>query len=169
MATCACCGKTVFFGKSAGSDKYCNDNCLGRGPIYTVAKTVPDYLVTAEAEKIFKSPCPVCKKEGPTDIHFSHNIWSALVVTSWNSSGQFSCKRCGVKQQSLASAKSLLLGWWGFPWGILGTPVTVARNVWGMSRHIGAYQPSSDLLNQTRAMLAAESIEQSRQARAEMR
>jgi hypothetical protein len=144
--------------------KYCNNNCLARGPILIVAKGVPDHLVKAEAERIFKSPCPVCKQAGPTEIHFAHNIWSALVVTSWNSSARFSCKACGVKQQSLAAAKSLLLGWWGFPWGILGTPVTVLRNVWGMSRHIGASQPSKALLSQTRAMLAAESIAQSRRA-----
>ncbi|HEU0153554.1 MAG TPA: hypothetical protein VFQ84_09435 [Arenimonas sp.] len=162
MATCACCGTTVFFGKRAGPDQYCNDNCLGRGPILSVGKTVPDYLVQAEAEKIFKAPCPVCRGAGPTDVHTSHTIWSAVLVTSWNSKSQFSCKPCGVKRQLLATLQSGLLGWWGFPWGILGTPVTIMRNLFGMGTKIGAARPSSDLLSQTRSLIAMQSIEQSR-------
>ncbi len=163
MATCACCGSTTFFGKSIGQDKYCNDQCASSGPINNVAKTVPDYLVKAEAEKIFKSACPKCKKSGPTDVHMSHTIWSAILMTSWSSKSQFSCKSCGVKSQALAALQSLVLGWWGFPWGILGTPVTVLRNFFGMATKIGAVAPSNDLLSQTRAMLAIESIEQARQ------
>ncbi len=164
MASCACCGSTVFFGKGSGAEKYCNDNCVARGPIYNVAKTVPDYLVQVEAEKIFKSPCPVCRNPGPTDVHSSHKIWSALIMTSWNSRAQFSCKPCGLKSQALAAVQSLLLGWWGIPWGILGTPVTIGRNVYGMATKIGADRPSAALLNQTRSLLAAQSIQQARQS-----
>jgi hypothetical protein len=163
MASCACCGKTVFFGKKSGGESYCSDDCLACGPIHSLAKTLPEHLVRHEADKIFKSACPVCRTPGATDVHASHTIWSALVVTSWNSQVRFSCKPC-VKRQLLASGQSLLLGWWGFPWGILGTPITIGRNVWGMLTKIGAHQPSPALLRHTRSMIAARQIEQSRLA-----
>lgn len=166
MATCACCGSMAFFGKRNGADSYCNNDCLARGPIHSVSRLVPDHLVKSEAEKIFKSPCPVCRRQGPTDVHFSHTIWSALVLTTWNSKMRLSCKPCGVKGQASATVQSLLLGWWGFPWGIIGTPVTLARNVFGMATKIGAHEPSKELLRQTRSMLAAEMIHESRQAQA---
>jgi hypothetical protein len=166
MATCACCGSTVFFGKTVGAEKYCNDKCVSTGPILTVAKTIPEHLVKSEADKIFKSSCPSCNKAGPTDVHHSHTIWSAILLTSWSSKVQFSCKSCGVKKQALAALQSFLLGWWGIPWGILGTPFTVIRNIYGMSTKIGATEPSKDLLNQTRTILALQSIEQSRQVAA---
>lgn len=167
MATCACCGSTVFFGKRVGTDQYCNNNCLSRGPIIHVSRAVPDHLVRSEAEKIFTSPCPVCRKShGPTDLHYSHTIWSALVLTSWNSQARFSCKPCSLKKQSLATAQSLVLGWWGFPWGILGTPVTVVRNFIAMGSKIGATAPSKDLFAQTRVLIAAQHIENERLSQA---
>ena len=164
MATCACCGRTAFFGKRVGTDRYCDNNCVSRGPIFSIAKTVPDHLVKAEAEKIFNSSCPVCKKNGPTDVHTAYAIWSALFLTSWSSKTRFSCKSCGVKSQLLATLQSLLLGWWGIPWGIIGTPITVARNIRGIATKVGAAQPSNDLLSQTRSVLAIQIIEQSRQS-----
>lgn len=167
MATCACCGTTVFLAKKADGNKYCNANCLARGPIYQVAKTLPDDLVLAEARKIFASPCPVCRGSGPTDVHYSHRIWSAVLMTSWNSRARFSCKSCGVKDQASALAYSVALGWWGIPWGILGTPWTASRNVYGMVTKGKATQPSGDLLTQTRSLLAAQSIGNARLERTE--
>ena len=154
----------AFFSKSCGTEKYCNGNCVARCPIYHVAKTVPDYLVQVEAEKIFKSPCPICRKARPIDVPSSHKTGSALVMTSWNSRARFSCKPCGVRSQALAAAQSLLLGRWGIPWTILGTPVTIGRNDYVMATKIGADRPSAALLSQTRSALAAQSIQQSRQS-----
>jgi hypothetical protein len=162
MATCACCGSTVFFGKTVGADKYCDDACVTTGPILSVAKTLPEHLVKAEANRIFKLACPKCNGAGPTDVHHSHTIWSAILLTSWNSKVQYSCKLCGVKVQLLATLQSFLLGWWGIPWGILGTPFTLVRNLYGLFTKAGATEPSKDLLTQCRTVLAMRSVEKSK-------
>jgi hypothetical protein len=50
---------------------------------------------------------------------------------------------------------SLLAGWWGFPWGLILTPVQVIRNVVGMSRAYDPYNPSPQLEASVRLSLGA--------------
>lgn len=38
-----------------------------------------------------------------------------------------------------------MLGWWGFPWGFLVTPVQILRNFAGMVAGPSASQPSAQL------------------------
>ena len=46
---------------------------------------------------------------------------------------QISCRRCGLKSQAAGAAFPLVLGWWGFPWGLVVTPVQIGRNIGGMT------------------------------------
>lgn len=51
---------------------------------------------------------------------------------------------------------SLAFGWWHLPWGILMTPVQIARNVGGVLRATDASRPSAQLEKLVRLQLATE-------------
>jgi hypothetical protein len=53
---------------------------------------------------------------------------------------------------------SLLLGWWGFPWGVLVTPLQLGRNVIGFFSVPEPTSPSPALENMLRLQLAAEAM-----------
>lgn len=158
MAKCACCGTTVFFGKRSGNDRYCNDDCAAAGPVSNVAKTIPEAQIAAEADRIHRAPCPECRGSGPVDLHSAHTILSFILMTQWRSKSTVSCKRCALKKQGLAFLVSALGGWWGFPWGIIGTPITLLRNIIAMCEKTGGRGPSSDLRSAVRTMLAQDRI-----------
>jgi hypothetical protein len=79
-------------------------------------------------------------------------VWSFILLTSWKSQPQISCKSCAVKSQALGFVSSFFLGWWGIPWGIVMTPVQMVRNLWGMTRSAGD-MPSDDLQRMSRLMM----------------
>ena len=63
------------------------------------------------------------------DIRISYWVWSAVVVTRWGYESKFCCRRCATKRQLMSVGSCLLLGWWGFPWGMLITPLQLYRNL----------------------------------------
>jgi len=160
MAKCAYCGTTVLFGgKKTDGFTFCNATCLAKGQVMLVAKQVPDEAVSRAAQTIYSGPCPVCKgQSGPIDVHTSHTVTSFILMTSWSSSPRVSCKSCGVKSQLGAMAHSLFLGWWGFPWGILITPVQVVKNVIGMARRGESHAPSTELERMVRLNIASQAL-----------
>lgn len=95
------------------------------------------------------------------DVHKSYRVWSALLLTSWKTSPRVSCRSCGVKAQLGDTVFSLVLGWWGFPWGFVMTPVQIARNIAAL---IGggkdAAAPSAELERIVGLNLAARALEQ---------
>lgn len=167
MAACACCDATVLFGGTrVGDRRYCNANCAARGPLQAVLPQVPLQDAHEQALQIFRGRCPHCAGPGPVDVHAAHTIWSALVLTSWQSHRVFACRACATRRQLLAALKSLLLGWWGFPWGVLGTPITLARNGYALATQRNLRAPSAALVQQARVLLAAGLIAQAREAQA---
>jgi hypothetical protein len=76
-------------------------------------------------------------------------------MTSWNSRPQISCRSCGRKAKLGDAAFSLVLGWWGFPWGFIFTPVQVLRNVSGLLRSEQSVKPSPQLEKLVRMGMAA--------------
>src|SRR5712692_9519771 len=130
MASCAYCGTTILFGGARqGELRFCNSKCQSKGGVLSVAARVPEGAAQNLALQIHAGLCPRCKGAGPVDVHTSYRVWSALIVTQWQSFPQVTCRRCAVKSQVGNLAFSALLGWWGFPWGLLVTPVQVVRNV----------------------------------------
>jgi hypothetical protein len=67
-----------------------------------------------------------------------------------------SCKSCGDKSQIGGILSSALLGWWGFPWGLIMTPVQICRNIAGMMRKVDNTMPSEDLTRVARIHLASQ-------------
>ncbi len=154
MGRCANCKGFIIGGKSDGEDKYCGDKCLQAGQIRKAAGIIPPELIAEHVVKVHQGACPKCGKDGPVDIHTSHFIWSALLLTSWNSTPEVCCNSCGVKKKVGSMLGSAVVGWWGFPWGILGTPIQIIRNVPELFKNANPDMPSEQLTEFVKVMLA---------------
>ncbi|HYM34571.1 MAG TPA: hypothetical protein VET48_04195 [Steroidobacteraceae bacterium] len=157
MARCSYCDSLILIGGVRdGEMRFCNAKCHARGRAMLVARQIPLELVRQRTQAIHTGPCPRCNKDnGPVDVHTAHKVYSALVMTSWSSQPQVSCRACGVKSQALGAASSLLLGWWGIPWGIVMTPVQIGKNIVGMLRNPATDGPSAQLEQMVRLDLAS--------------
>ena len=165
MAKCAYCGTTLLFGgKSHGNLRFCNDKCLSNGQVLLVAQEVPDEMVKAQAREIHSGLCPVCRgRSGPVDVQTSHKVISFVLMTSWSSTPRISCRSCGRRAQLGATLYSLFLGWWGFPFGLLMTPVQITKNIAGMLRSSDSMSPSPQLEQMVRLNIASQAIERAQQ------
>jgi len=156
MAACAFCGSTIVFGGiKDGNDRYCNARCHGSGMLVAAASAIPDHMIQTELLNLHGGPCPKCRQTGPVDVHRRYRVWSALVITSFRTLPQVSCRSCGMKGQLGDSAFSLVFGWWGFPWGIVMTPVQIARNLKGVMSAPDPTRPSPELERVVRLSLGA--------------
>lgn len=159
MATCAACGTTIIFGGTrAGDLRFCNKKCQQKGGILLVAEQVPTEIVLRQATQIHRGICPKCGGPGPVDVHMGYRVWSALLMTSWQSMQRVCCRSCGVKGQALDALFSLVLGWWGFPWGFIITPVQVGRNIVGMFSAPDPDNPSPRLEKSVRIAIASQAL-----------
>jgi hypothetical protein len=165
MASCAYCNTTILFGgKRNGDLRFCNEKCQQKGSLALVANRLSPADVATYLGRVHQGSCPECSGPGPIDVHTSYRVWSALVLTQWSSRPLVACKPCGTKQKLGDTAFSLFLGWWGFPWGILMTPVQLGRNVLALLRSPDPASPSPALENILRLHLAAQIMESQRQA-----
>jgi hypothetical protein len=94
---------------------------------------------------IHQGKCPKCNGHGPVDVHKSYWVWSALLFTRWGSSANICCRKCGRTEQLNAGLLSLVLGWWGFPWGLIMTPIQIIQNLVGLLGGPSDAQPSENL------------------------
>lgn len=163
MASCGYCGTTILFGGTRdGELRFCNAECQQKGIVVTVAQEVPDTLVAEQVWKVHQGLCPKCGGSGPVDVYTSHRVWSALIMTSWSSRPHVVCRRCGSKARLGDAAFSLALGWWGFPWGLVMTPVQVFRNVAGLLNTTDPSGPSPQLAHIVRLHIAQHALDASR-------
>ena len=155
MTRCDYCGSTILFGATRdGQRAYCNASCAEKGILAAQSREIPDDAVRAEVARVHGGPCPKCRGAGPVDVETSYRVWSAIYVTNWSSRPQVSCRRCGVRARLGDTVYSLLLGWWGFPWGFLITPIQIVRNIAGLFRGVSA-APSPQLAGMVRLRMAA--------------
>lgn len=147
MAQCSNCGSTILFGgKKAGDYRFCSKKCLSVGQYMLVADQLSEEMVSEVVNKTHKGNCPKCERDnGPVDVHTSYKVWSALYLTSWVNTPQISCKSCGIKFQLSGALYSLLLGWWGIPFGIIMTPVQIGRNIIAIFKSPNEDEPSEKL------------------------
>jgi hypothetical protein len=80
-------------------------------------------------------------------MHTSYWVWSMVILTFWNKNPRLSCRRCGEKAVFSDLWKSVLLGWWGIPFGPILTVVQTFRNVRVLLR--------SDASRPSRALVAS--------------
>jgi hypothetical protein len=159
MAACNTCGTTILFGGTKlGEARYCNATCAQRGQLISLSRQIPADVVVSSVLKVFHGACPKCKGPGPVDVHTSYRVYSMLIVTRWQSFQHVSCRSCGVKSQLGDALFSLVLGWWGFPWGLIMTPVQVTRNLAGTMKNRSEIGPSPELENAVRVWLANSAV-----------
>jgi hypothetical protein len=155
MASCAYCNTTILIGgKRQGDLRFCNVTCAANGALVEVANQLPLVEVMRYAQQVHGGNCPRCGGQGPADVHTSYRVWSALVMTNWSSRPAISCQSCGTKRKIGDAFFSLFLGWWGFPWGLLMTPVQLGRNLIGLFQATDPSQPSPALERMLRLQLA---------------
>jgi len=157
---CSYCGTTILWGgRSEGDFRFCDEKCRQKGSVLLIAKQIPDDVVQGHSWKIHQGACPKCgQQRGPVDVYTSYKVWSMILMTSWSSVPQISCRRCGVKAMLWGATSSLLVGWWGIPWGILMTPLQVGRNIWGLLKSEESATPSGQLEQMVRVHLASRAL-----------
>lgn len=172
MHACDGCGKTIAFGgKKLGSLRFCSAKCAQNADtllaVHNHSLTLPPEFVEDQARQVFDGPCPRCGRTNcSVDLHQAHWVWSALILTQWKSTGGLCCQSCGTKSRIYATLSSAFLGWWGFPWGLLVTPVQIGRNLIGLTKFTRS-EPSSELVDHIRLQLAARDLAERHAAQTE--
>jgi hypothetical protein len=133
MARCDYCKSFMLWsGVEKSGRKFCNEECLQSGRLMAAAEGLPQHVVDREVAITRRNSCPECNGPGPSDVHTSHTVMSILIMTSWRSTPHVCCRSCGLKKQLTGIVSSGLLGWWGFPWGMIMTPIQICRNIGGI-------------------------------------
>jgi hypothetical protein len=165
MAGCSYCGSAILFGgKQEGDLRFCNATCQEKGVLIRLAKQLPADVVEEAVRATYAGSCPKCQGHGPVDVHTSYRVWSALLLTSSSSRPQVCCSSCGRKAKIGDALFCLLLGWWGFPWGLIFTPVQISRNLLGLVFRPNSTKPTDKLRNLVSVHLAASVLQQQQQA-----
>lgn len=160
MATCAYCGSTIIMGgERDGNFRFCNKTCHENAYVLRAAEHVPADVIETQTQEIFSGQCPRCQGRGPVEVHKIHRVWSALILTHWSSTPQVCCRSCATRGQLGGILFSLLLGWWGFPWGIIFTPVQVGRNIIGLCWGPDSGKPSTALRDIVRVHLGQQVLQ----------
>lgn len=156
MATCDYCDSWILFGgKKHKGRTFCNDDCLASGKLIIAGDKLPGHAVDARVHEIHQGECPECESSGPIDVHMAHSVWSLLYITSWKSTPNLCCRSCGRGKQFKALVGASMFGWWGFPWGLLMTPIQIGKNISGMLGGPNPDVPSEPLESMVRIELAA--------------
>lgn len=160
MKSCESCGTTILFGgREYAGMRFCSEKCAANGRVALAAKNVAAEDAQRLAAQIHAGKCPKCTGPGPIDVRTSYEVWSAIFMTRWSSASEVACRRCGIRKQSLSAIGSLALGWWGFPWGLIMTPVQVFRNIRALAKPHDPARPSSQLVQHSRLLLADRMLE----------
>ncbi|MBD8879534.1 hypothetical protein IHE49_03460 [Rhodanobacter sp. 7MK24] len=121
-----------------------------------VRPDVPEHEVSRYAQAIKQGPCPLCqRRESAIEVRESHWVWSALILTRWQTKRVVCCRKCGVHENWSALVFCMGLGWWGFPVGILVTPYQIVRNLLVIASRSDKTKPSEALLIFAKADLLA--------------
>jgi len=164
MAKCGYCGSTIIMGgERADNQRFCNNRCRQNAYILSVGQQFPPDMVDRQVEEVFHGNCPKCHGLGPVDVHKVHRVWSLIALTSWSSTPHVCCRSCATKGQLGGILFSLFLGWWGFPWGVVLTPVQIGRNIAGMFRRRDPSQPSAELRRLVQVNLGLQLLQKSQQ------
>lgn len=156
MATCMTCGKTVIAGgiKDHGY-RFCSKMCHLRKADY-LAKMgeISETSVDVEVEKLRTMRCPRCGRNGHVDEHTSVFVYSMILITRFGQKRHMCCRGCALKAQALDTLGTATLGWWGIPFGVIGTPVGIVMNLVQMGVTLRSRKPSKRLRNFARERLA---------------
>lgn len=159
--TCQQCGASIIFGGvREGGLRFCGKACAARSPLLQAAGRADMAVIEKIAREIHQGRCPVCQGVGPVDIHTSHWAASICILTFWRSPTRLSCQSCGRNALIRDSLISAFVGWWGFPFGVILTPIQLVRNIIELASPPSPLQPSSELLGMARLVAAQRALAQ---------
>ena len=105
--------------------------------------------IEAYAMLLRNLPCPVCNDTSSgLNGTLSHTVKSFILFTTSRAEPTVGCPDCLDKQNDNAILSTALLGWWGFPWGLIKTPVYIYRNIKAKKQNRSDY-PNDVLLAYT--------------------
>ena len=161
MSNCAHCKQFILFGGiKHGSMRFCSKKCFEAAKIPRAALNIPDDDVHEIVEQFHQGDCPVCAGPGPVDIHESYRVVSLLVLTRFETIPLISCRRCATMAKIKNTFITGLFGWWGVPFGIILTPIFLARNFFGFLFPVSAYEPSARLKDHIKLTLVDQHLRQ---------
>jgi hypothetical protein len=156
---CPTCGSSILFGGIKDGDRrYCSKKCYDADAVSRAADAIPDPVSDEFSSQIHRGNCPKCQGEGPVDVHKSYTIYSALFFTKWATVEHILCTQCARKRQATDLLSSLLLGWWGLPWGVIVTPIIIVADLLALFQNPGAYGPSDALKRHAKLILARRQV-----------
>ncbi len=156
MGRCASCRKLIVLGgKKQGNLRFCSDDCHQQGFLIPLAQQGAPETVAEQVQAVHQQACPMCGGPGPVDIYTSHSVVSILIVTSWKSTPQLSCVSCGTTAIWKGIAVSAFLGWWGFPFGLIITPLQLLKGARALSNRPEPGQPSVALQDVVRSHIGS--------------
>lgn len=130
MARCrGCFAKLDADTSGSGLSQWCSDECRAADESAFEALTESEKIIIEKTNEVFNRDCPECGGKGPVDFHEYYKIWSLLVVTRYSDHEIFCCSRCAAKTKIGAILFCGVFGWWGIPYGIIGTPVQLVKNL----------------------------------------
>jgi hypothetical protein len=152
---CPSCGLSVLFGgiKHNGV-KYCSKKCFDSDSTNRFASEIPDGEVESFAREIYAGSCPACNGDGPIDVFKSYFTYSIILYTNYKTKEHVVCVACARKVQRKDMALSALVGWWGFPFGLIITPIILLMNSVALLLNPAQKGPTKALIKQSRYILA---------------
>ncbi|MCP4377494.1 MAG: hypothetical protein GY794_15125 [bacterium] len=153
---CDFCGQSVRFSTVEDEgQKFCSDDCLRNARLMEASVDIPEQEILKRAAEIQDGPCPACGGGGSRiEWRKSYWVWSALFFTRWGTSAKFCCKKCGIQANLLSIGSCLMLGWWGFPFGLLLTPIQIIANTAAIFRRFDKSKHPEDVMQAARLQLA---------------
>ena len=80
--------------------------------------------------KIMSLPCPDCgSQSSPLVGSLIRTVKSFILFTSYTKKPVISCKSCSKKRRKKAIISTIFWGWWGIPYGIFKTPISLIANL----------------------------------------
>lgn len=73
------------------------------------------------SQQITNHTCPTCNSDNATNISMVGEVISIILFTQYDKKIKIGCTDCLNKSNTKAQLKSSILGWWGFPFGIIQT------------------------------------------------
>ena len=159
MKRCSVCNKRIAIGGiEVGDQIYCDEKCQKKGLLNACEELVSEEMVKKHIDMHHEGLCPKCGSKGPNDLQTHYKIWSVILLTSHQEIPEICCRSCGVKKKLSGLVFSFLFGWWGFPVGILLTPILIILNFIGLFRLPKEGKPSKKLEEFVRMDLGAKAI-----------
>jgi hypothetical protein len=156
MSNCTNCGTYILFGGiKDGAYHFCCKKCqqqfmpnqedLLLHPLIDL-----DDIVEQQLNEFHQGDCPQCGGPGPVDFHYSYRCVSVIITLS-TTVPQVSCKYCARSSKLKNLFITGFFGWWGFPVGLILTPIFIIKNLYALFCPTPAEQPSEQLRQVVRA------------------